>query len=102
MFPRISIEYQASCFPSNTTLLAFGCYKQNCFKVGYVSSDFNKFEVQLGSPFVSGSSYMITIQNKDGYLKAESELFTVQETCACTPSIVITSPMESCYITKDV
>lgn len=91
-----------SCLPADQPLIVSACYKSNCFKLGYVPRDSGNFDVELGSPFYIGKTYTINVQSKDGYLAAESSSFTVEETCDCTPSIVITSKLESCYGAKDV
>lgn len=81
--------------------MAFICYGVKCIQLGYVSVDDTNFEVKLISPILVGVTYTIKIQSKDGYVVAESEEFTVEDSCICYPSIVITSSVEYCYTTKD-
>ncbi|KAL5276999.1 hypothetical protein ACFFRR_002297 [Megaselia abdita] len=97
----ISIDFIASCFPPGTKLLVVACYGENCFKLGSVLSDIGKLEIVLKSPFALGVSYTINIQSEDGYLEAVSDEFIIDD-CDCPPLIEITSPVQSCYVIKDV
>lgn len=96
------INFVATCFSSGSQLLVYFCYNQKCVKLGYVSAYDTTFDVKIISPFLVGVTYTISIQSKDGYVVADSEDFTVKESCVCSPSIEITSSVEYCYISKDV
>ncbi|KAL5283690.1 hypothetical protein ACFFRR_006142 [Megaselia abdita] len=99
----ISIDFTASCFPPKTTIFVVACDSgNNCFKLGYVSSDIGKVDIELDHPFSSGETYTISIQSKSGTVSGETEPFTIEESCECSPSIEFTSSVESCYVYKDV